>query len=94
MNYTFQDRLVKEMREANICDTESANIFLKEIFLPKFNAKFNIEARENANLHIPLNNDEIEHLNQIFSKKVRRKLKNDFTIAFNNNHYQLYRNKE
>ena len=94
MNYTFQDRLVKEMREANICNIKSANIFLKEIFLPKFNAKFNVEPRENANLHIPLNKNEIEHLNQIFSKKVRRKLKNDFTIAFNNNHYQLYRNKQ
>lgn len=94
MNYTFQDRLVREMREINISNTKEANIFLKEIFLPKFNAKFNVEPRENTNLHIPLNNDEIEHLSQIFSKKVRRKLKNDFTIAFNNNYYQLYRNKD
>ena len=94
MNYTLQDRLVKEMREAGICNIKSANIFLKEIFLPKFNAKFNVEARENANLHIPINKNEIEHINQIFSKKSRRKLKNDFTIAFKNNHYQLYRNKD
>jgi len=73
MNYTFQDRLVKEMREANICNTEDANIFLKEIFLSKFNAKFNVEPRENANLHIaPVNSthfkemkDEIEKLEEI-----------------------------
>jgi len=94
MNYTFQDRLVREMREVNICNTKDANTFLKEIFLPKFNTKFNLEPRENANLHIPLNENEIEHLNQIFSKKSRRKLKNDFTIAFKNKHYQLYRNKD
>ena len=93
MNFTFQDRLVKEMREVNIYDTKSANIFLKEVFLPKFNVKFNVEPRENANLHISTNKDEKDHINQIFSKHSRRKLKNDFTIAFNNNHYQLYRNK-
>jgi len=94
MNYTFQDRLVKEMREANICDLDSANNFLKEIFLPKFNNKFNVEPREKANLHIPLSENEIYHLNQIFSKHSKRKLKNDFTIAFKNNYYQLYRNKD
>jgi len=94
MNYTFQDRLVKEMREVNICDINNANIFLKEIFLPKFNKKFNVEAREKSNLHISLSKNEVEHLNQIFSTHSKRKLKNDFTIAFKNNCYQLYRNKD
>jgi hypothetical protein len=40
MNKTLQDRLIKELREANICDFDSANKFLQEIFLPRFNAKF------------------------------------------------------
>lgn len=93
-NFTFQDRLVKEMREANICDIDSANKFLKEDFLPKYNFKFNVEPREEANLHIPLSKDEIEHLDQIFSKHSKRKLKNDFTIVFKNKHYQCYRNKD
>lgn len=94
MNYTLQDRLIKEMREANICDIDSANIFLKEIFLPKFNKQFEVEPREKANLHIPLTKNEIEHIDQIFSKHSKRKLKNDFTIGFKNNHYQMYRNKD
>jgi len=93
MNYTFQDRLVKEMREANIYDIKSANKFLKEVFLPQFNAKFTIGARESSDLHISLSANERNYLNQIFSKQSKRKLKNDFTIAFNNNNYQLYRNK-
>ncbi len=93
MNYTLQDRLVKEMREVNICDINDANKFLKEVFLPHFNAKFSIEARELSNLHISLSKDERRHLNQMFSKQSKRKLKNDFTIAFKNNNYQLYRNK-
>lgn len=94
MNFTFQDRLVKEMREKNICDIKSANTFLKEVFLPKFNKKFNVEAREKTNLHILINNTEKDHINQIFSKQSKRKLKNDFTIAFKNKHYQLYRDKD
>jgi hypothetical protein len=82
------------MREVNICDIDNANKFLNEIFLPKYNFKFNVEPREKANLHIPLSKDELEHLDQIFSKHSKRKLKNDFTIAFKNKHYQLYRNKD
>ncbi|MDR2641144.1 MAG: hypothetical protein LBC61_07895 [Candidatus Peribacteria bacterium] len=45
MNGTLEDRLVKELREANICDMDNANKFLQEIFLPKFNKKFGVEAR-------------------------------------------------
>ncbi len=93
-NFTFQDRLVREMREANICDIDSANKFLKEDFLPKYNAKFNVEPREKANLHIPLTEDELEHLDQIFSNHSTRKLKNDFSIAFKTKNYQLYRHKD
>lgn len=91
VNYTFQDRLVKELREENICDIDSANKFLKEVFLPKFNRQFWIEAKEKADLHIALTKDEEQHLNQIFSRHSTRKLKNDFTISFNNNYYQCYR---
>jgi len=94
MNLTLQDRLIKEMREENICDMDSANKFLKETFLPKFNKKFSIEPREKANLHIILTKDENEHLNQIFSKHSERKLKNDFTISFKNQYLQCYRNKK
>lgn len=94
MNYTLQDRLIKELREANICDIDNANIFLKEVFIPKFNSKFEVKPREKANLHIPLSKEELEHIDQIFSKHSKRKLKNDYTIAFNNNHYQMYRNKD
>jgi len=94
MNKTLQDRLIKELREANICDIDNANKFLQEIFLPKFNTKFWVEPRWTANLHIPLSSEELEHIDQIFSNHSIRKLKNDFTIAFNNKYYQLYRNKD
>lgn len=94
MNETLEDRLVKELREANICNLNEANKFLKEIFLPKFNKRFTVEAIWESDLHIKLSKEELEHIDQIFSKHSVRKLKNDFTIAFNNKHYQLYRNKD
>jgi len=47
---TFQDRVIKEMRLAGICNIQEANLFL-ESYLPQFNAKFCVEARESADLH-------------------------------------------
>ena len=91
MNYTLQDRLIKELREEGVCDTDNANKFLKEVFLPRFNKQFGITPREDADLHILLTKEETSNLNQIFSKNSERKLKNDFTISFNNEYYQLYR---
>lgn len=40
MNSTLQDRLVKELRFANICTIQEANVYLKDIFIPNFNKKF------------------------------------------------------
>ncbi len=60
MNGTLQNRLVKELREANISTIPEANIFLKEVFLPAFNKKFRVEARGSSDLHIPLRDDEKE----------------------------------
>ena len=38
--------LVKELRENNISDMGTANKFLKEVFLPKFNKKFMYKAKK------------------------------------------------
>lgn len=37
---TFQDRLYKELKQKNINTLEKANQFLKDVFLPKYNARF------------------------------------------------------
>lgn len=94
MNKTLQDRLVKELREANISTLPEANIFLRDIFLPRFNAQFMVEPRESSNLHIALREDEIQKLDALFSEQKQRKVHNDFTIRFEGRIFQLYRNKE
>jgi hypothetical protein len=94
MNKTLQDRLVKALRLENINDIDSANIFLKDTFLPEFNEQFRVQANSTSNLHLKLRNDEIKKIDQIFSKFEKRIIANDFTIKFDNKFYQLYREKD
>jgi len=94
MNRTLQKRLVLALREENINDIESANKYLNDIFLPKFNEKFKYEPRNDNNLHLKLRDDEISNLNQYFSQHIERKINNDYCIKFNHDYYQLFRKKE
>ena len=54
VNGTLQDRLVKEMRLAGVSDVAAANAFLAGTFLPAFNKRFAVPARDPADVHVPL----------------------------------------
>ena len=84
---TLQDRLVKELRLAKISDIQTANIFLKEVFIPKFNSKFSVVPEKKGDFHRKL--AEKENLNRIFSIHKERMINNDFTVRFESNWYQL-----
>jgi hypothetical protein len=86
---TLQDRLIKELRLKNISTVKEANKFLREEFLPAFNAKFMVEPRAKANLHKKLTKKEINKLDSIFSRQYTRTVRNDFTIQHNKKYYQL-----
>lgn len=86
---TLQDRLVKEMRLANINTPEEGNRFLKDIFIPKFNEQFAVAPQKEGNVHRPLTKLDKQHLNRIFSIQSTRKVNNDFTVQFKNVWYQL-----
>jgi len=86
---TLQDRLIKEMRLKNISTIKQANIFLETEFLPEFNAKFMVEAKTKANLHQPLNRQEVKQLNSIFSRQYERVVKNNFTVHHKKQRFQL-----
>lgn len=86
---TLQDRLVKEMRLASIATPEQGNVFLEEVFLPKFNNKFSVVPTKKGDIHRPLGKEEKENMDHIFSVKDTRRVNNDFTIQFKNNWYQL-----
>lgn len=86
---TLQDRLVKEMRIADIRTVEEANRFLKAKFIPAFNGKFSVEPASASDLHQPLMEKEQKNLPSIFSRQEKRVVQNDFTFSFQNQWYQL-----
>ncbi|MFH1657135.1 MAG: ISNCY family transposase, partial [bacterium] len=86
---TLQDRLIKELRLNNISTIKEANKFLKEDFLPKFNAKFMVESRSKVDLHKKLTKPEKNKLDSIFSRQYQRIVRNDFTIWHDKKYYQL-----
>ena len=86
---TFQDRLVKELRLEGAKTIEDANRVL-EAYLPKYNARFQIQALKDTDLHRALS-DRLP-LESIFSIRDTRVLRNDFTIPYKNKLYQIQEN--
>lgn len=86
---TLQDRLVKELRLANISTPEEGNEFAKKTFIPQFNAKFAVVPQKKGNLHKALTKFEKDNLARIFSSQNTRVVNNDFTISFNKQWFQL-----
>lgn len=81
---TFQDRLVKEMRLAGIKTLAQANKFL-ERYLPKFNKRFSVSARNKVDLHCKRPSRYI--LDSILSIKDERSLRRDSTVYHNKKVY-------
>jgi len=76
-NKTHQDRLVKELRLANICTIESANKFLQDFYIKQHNLKFAIQPADTTDVHRSIKDVD---LGNILCIKEERILTNDFTI--------------
>lgn len=86
---TLQDRLVKELRLKDISTIKEANEFLEKTFISRFNKKFGVEPKSNADLHKKLAEQERQKLPAIFSRHYERVIRDDFTISYKNEWYQL-----
>ena len=53
---THQDRLVKELARAGITDREAANVYLREHYLPAYNAEFATAPREDGSAFVACQN--------------------------------------
>jgi transposase len=80
VNRTLQDRLVKELRLAGICDMHAGNVFLAE-FLKRFNEKFAVHAARPEDLHRPLNVQK-DRLSDILCHREQRYVGNQLTLAY------------
>jgi transposase len=83
---TLQDRLVKEMRLANICTQEAANDFLKA-YLARFNRQFSKIPLSKSNLHRPVPKDLC--LKDIFCIKESRHIAKDYTVRWKNRTFRI-----
>lgn len=86
---TLQDRLVKELRLAEINTVEAANRFLAKTFIPAFNAKFSVAPASGVDLHRNLTAQERAKLPMTFSRHETRTIQNDYTFSFKNLWYQI-----
>jgi transposase InsO family protein len=84
---TLQDRLVKALRRAKVCDMEAANRFLGEVYLPEWNRRFGCEPVNEADAHRPLRND--QSLPSILSYTEARQVTNDYTISWMGERFQI-----
>ncbi len=83
---TLQDRLVKEMRLYGIKTCEEANELLRE-YLPKFNARFAVEAKLPGDLHREV--DKTVKLDEILSVQTEHVLRDDRTVLHERRLYQV-----
>lgn len=83
----YQDRFVKELKLKNIKSIDEANNYLIKSYLPKINKKFAKKPSSTEDAHC--NHKAYGDLNQIFCWEYQRQIRNDFTIRFNNEFYQL-----
>ena len=89
MNGTLQDRLVKALRRAGIAELDAANVFLEEVFLPEFNARFGVRATQPEDAHRALP-DGVD-LARIVSIQESRVVAKDWTVRWRNRVMQLPR---
>ena len=84
---TLQDRLVKALRLAGVCDMAAANAFLED-YLATHNARFAVAPADDTDAHAPYD-DNAEQLARICAIHHRRKLSKDLVLSFNRQRYIL-----
>jgi molybdenum-dependent DNA-binding transcriptional regulator ModE len=83
----FQDRFVKELQLRGITTITSANKVLLNGFTDDLNAKFALEPASDIDFHRPVPKG--LNLADVFCFEEHRTVQNDWTIRFQNRHYQI-----
>jgi hypothetical protein len=84
---TLQDRLIKEMRVAEVSSMAEANLFLEECFLPFWRRRFRVEPTDFTDAHLPLETG--TDLLRLFAEVETRVIAKDFTIRYRNQFWQI-----
>ena len=79
LNRTLQDRLVNELRLAGITTLAGANAYLREQFMPDYNATFTRLPADPASVFVPLGDVDLD---QILCEELERVVAPDNTVSF------------
>jgi hypothetical protein len=90
-NRTLQDRLVKELRLAGICDMAAGNVFLSA-FMERFNERFAVPAQKPENLHRLLN-VKASRLADILCRREQRYASAQLTLSYDRKQIILERSE-
>jgi transposase len=88
LNRTFQDRLVNELRVAQITTLSAANAYLRDRFVPDYNATFSCAPADSASAFVALGKVDLD---QILCHQEERIVMQDNTIAFEGRIFQIAR---
>jgi len=83
---TYQDRLVKELRLAELSTIEAGNQFLQSSYCDQINEKFAVAPRARADYHRSAAGYDLA---SIFCIEEERSVTADWTVRFANQYYQL-----
>jgi len=86
LNRTFQDRLVNELRVAKIATRATANVYLRDRFLPDYNATFSCAPADRASAFVKLGRVDLD---QILCHQDERVVGRDNTVAFEGRAFQI-----
>jgi hypothetical protein len=84
---TLQDRLIKELRLADICSLADANRFLDDVFLPGWEERFTVAPASAVDAHRALPAD--VELDSLFAHTEQRVVARDFTIRYKRSCLQI-----
>ena len=88
LNRTFQDRLVNELRVAKITTLETANAYLRERFVPDYNATFQCAPADPASAFVALGRVDLD---QLLCHEEERVVAADNTVSMDGYVFQVAR---
>jgi transposase len=86
MFQTLQDRLVKELALAGMATVEAANIFIRDVYVPRHNALFAVKAEQEGSAFVAIPGID---LNEILCIQEERQVGHDNTVTFHRHRLQI-----
>ena len=78
--HTLQDRLVKELALKEIDAVEAANLFLRDVYIPEYNARFAVAAAQEGTAFVAIPGVDLA---EILCVQEERQVGNDNCVSFN-----------